>query len=401
MSISTVLLGDVAQFIRGITYKPADLVENFSQDSIVCMRTANVQKTLDESDLLSIPQGMVKNDEKILRKGDLLVSTANSWNLVGKCCWVPELNYPATAGGFIAILRGKPSKIDLRYLYHWFSTPDTQADARNCGRQTTNISNMDIGRCLALEIPLPPLPEQRRIAAILDKADALRAKRRESIAKLDQLLQSVFLEMFGDPVNNTKGWPQVSLEEILDNIDSGKSPVCLERPAVEGEWGVLKLGAITRCTFNPKENKALPPHTAYEPNLEVKKGDLLFTRKNTYDLVAACAYVIETPPKLLLPDLIFRLRLKPTAPIIARYLQALLTHPGKRKSIQSLAGGAAGSMPNISKAKLKTVLIELPPKALQEQYEKSVKGIEAIKAKQLVSLGKIDETFMSLQQSLL
>lgn len=67
-----------------------------------------------------------------------------------------------------------------------------------------------------IKIPLPPLPEQRRIAAILDKADALRAKRREAIAKLDQLLQSVFLEMFGDPVTNPKGWPVETLGELID-----------------------------------------------------------------------------------------------------------------------------------------------------------------------------------------
>jgi type I restriction enzyme S subunit len=191
-------------------------MDNFSEGSVVCMRTANVQKTLDESDLLSIPRSHVKSEDKILREGDLLVSTANSWNLVGKCCWVPALGYAATVGGFIAALRGDKSKVDLRYLYHWFNSPDTQVDARNCGRQTTNISNMDIGRCLELKIPLPPLFEQRRIAAILDKADALRAKRREAIAKLNQLLQSVFLEMFGDPVTNPRGWPEKLLSEVVN-----------------------------------------------------------------------------------------------------------------------------------------------------------------------------------------
>lgn len=221
MSLPSVALGDVAEFIRGVTYKPADLVENFSDGSVVCMRTANVQRELQQSDLLSIPRELVKSENKMLREGDLLVSTANSWNLVGKCCWVPALSYPATAGGFIAVLRGKPEKVDLRYLYHWFSSPDTQVDARNCGRQTTNISNMDIGRCLALRIPLPPLTEQRRIAAILDKADALRAKRREAIAKLDQLLQSVFLDMFGDPVTNPKGWPSPTVGSCCKKVTVG------------------------------------------------------------------------------------------------------------------------------------------------------------------------------------
>lgn len=336
----------------------------------------------------------------LLQQGDILFSHINSLEHLGKTALYTGFPPELVHGMNLLNLRPDQSKVDCRYLLHVLRTRNTKTKLLRIANKSVNQASIAAGNLKKIEIPLPPILEQRRIAAILDKADALRAKRREAIAKLDQLKQAVFLEMFGDPVINSKGWPQIPFEELLENIDSGKSPVCLERPVVDGEWGVLKLGAVTRCTFDPAENKALPPGTAYDPNLEVKKGDLLFTRKNTYDLVAACAYVSETPSKLLLPDLIFRFRLKPDVPLYARYLQALLTHPGKRKSIQSLAGGAAGSMPNISKAKLKTVLIELPPQALQEQYEKAVKSIEAIRANQLVSLGKMDAAFMSLQQSL-
>lgn len=207
-----------------------------------------------------------------------------------------------------------------------------------------------------MKIPMPPLSEQRRIAAVLGKADALRAKRRNSIAKLDQLLQSVFLDMFGDPVSNPRSWPRVPFSEVLEHIESGTSPICLDRVKNEDEWGVLKLGAVTRCRFDPSANKALPTDTSFDEKLEVKVGDLLFTRKNTYELVAACAYVSRTPERLLLPDLIFRLRLKEQALALPRYLQSLLTYPRKRSEVQNLAGGSAGSMPNISKAKLKDLL---------------------------------------------
>ncbi len=77
MSFELVKLGEVAKFIRGVSYKPNDLVENFSENSIVCMRTANVQKKLDETDMLSIPLTIVKDKTKYLQEGDILVSTAN------------------------------------------------------------------------------------------------------------------------------------------------------------------------------------------------------------------------------------------------------------------------------------------------------------------------------------
>lgn len=201
MSLEYQKLGDVADFIRGITYKPNDLVDNFSEGSIVCMRTANVQVQLKQDDLLSVPANLVKNKDKFLIEGDILVSTANSWNLVGKCCWIPKLEYSATAGGFISILRANQEKLDQRYLYHWFNSPNTQLLARNCGRQTTNISNMDLDRCLSIKIPLPPLAEQRRIASILDQADELRQKRQQAIEKLDQLLQAEFISKFHQKIS--------------------------------------------------------------------------------------------------------------------------------------------------------------------------------------------------------
>lgn len=249
-----------------------------------------------------------------------------------------------------------------------------------------------------IQIPLPPLPEQKRIAEILDAADALRAKRRESLAQLDALLQSTFLDMFGDPVSNPMGWEIEPFEKWLENIDSGWSPKCLNRKATDSEWGVLKLGAVTKCEFDETQQKALPLEIAPRPNIEVSSGDLLFSRKNTHELVAAVAYVHNTRPKLMLPDLIFRLRLASTSKIEPRFLWQLLIHPRQRKSIQKLAGGAAGSMPNISKTKLRTVNLIKPPLDLQKKFATIVESIEHQKASQRAHLGELNTLFASLQQ---
>jgi len=203
-------LNDVATFIRGITFKPEDVVPVGSPNSVACMRTKNVQAKLDLSDVWGVSAFFVKRRDQYLQPGDVLVSSANSWNLVGKCCWVPELPWQSTFGGFISALRPDMSKVDPRYLYRWFASDRVQTIVRSFGQQTTNISNLNVDRCLRLEIPLPPLVEQRRIATILDKADALRARRRAALAQLDALTQSVFLDMFGSPVTNPAGWPGMS-----------------------------------------------------------------------------------------------------------------------------------------------------------------------------------------------
>jgi type I restriction enzyme S subunit len=225
----------------------------------------------------------------------------------------------------------------------------------------------------------------------------LRAKRRAALSQLDTIIQAIFLELFGDPVTNPKAWPRLPFAALLTNIESGWSPICLERPVKGNEWGVLKLGAVTSCEYNPTENKALPPGVDPDPDLEVKPGDLLFTRKNTYELVAACALVRETPPQLLMSDLIFRFRLCPDAPVNNEFLHQLLTYPTKRREIQRLAGGSAGSMPNISKGRLRTTPIELPPITLQRDFAHRVSAVEKLKTVHRRSLAELDTLFGALQ----
>lgn len=285
--------------------------------------------------------------------------------------------------------------LDTRYLYHFLDRYLVHLRGQSIGGV---IKYIKLGNLTDANLPLPPLPEQKRIAAILDQADALREKRRAAIAKLDELLQSVFLDMFGDPVTNPKGWDVSTLSNLLLSIDSGWSPKCEDRPANINEWGILKLGSVTWCNFNPSENKALPNGARPRPELEVRPGDILFSRKNTYELVAASAYVWETRPNLMLPDLVFRLILKNENAVIPIFLWQQLVNGHMRKGIQSLAGGAAGSMPNISKAKLKAVQVITPPIELQQRYVNVIQSYRRQNLRMQESLYKLDSLFSSLQQ---
>lgn len=220
-STNTHVLGDVASFVRGITFTPEDLKQPFEEGTAVCMRTKNVQADLDQADLIAVPKEFVRRKEQYLKEGDLLISSANSWNLVGKCCWVPKLDYEATAGGFISILRADRKIVDPRYLYHWFAASRTQHEVRLCGRQTTNISNLNYERCLSLPFPLLKLEEQKRIATVLDKADAVRRKRQEALEAVDNLSTSVFIDEIGDPIVNSRGHQTAMMDEVFA-IQTGK-----------------------------------------------------------------------------------------------------------------------------------------------------------------------------------
>ncbi len=389
MSVAHVSLSEVATFIRGITYKPDDVVPNFSGGAIVCMRTANVQAELDETDVRSIPRELVKDEAKILREGDLLVSTANSWNLVGKCCWVPSLGYEATVGGFIAALRGDPDKIDARYLYHWFSSPKTQANARNCGRQTTNISNMDLGRCLALQLPLPSLGEQRRIAAILDKADALRAKRRETIAKLDRLLQSVFLDMFGDPVTNPKGWPIHRISDLLESVKYGSSA----KASLQGEVPILRMNNLTYAgEMDLADLKYISTEQAEEKYL-VKPGDILFNRTNSKELVGKTAVYAGPTPMAYAGYLVRGRVLQGHSP---EYISSFLNSKCGKAILRNMCKNIVG-MANINAREFGSIELPVPPCHLQARFQKSVQEIRDQRCALQQGAIQLDSLFASLQ----
>lgn len=152
--------------------------------------------------------------------GDILISRANTRELVGAPVMVEGDHPNLLLSDKILRLVPDEERVDRRYLVWALKSPNAKAHfERSAGGTSGSMTNITQADIRSAPLMLPPLPEQRRIAAILDKADALRAKRREAIAKLDQLLQSVLLDMFGDPVTNPKGWPICPLGKLCDVRD--------------------------------------------------------------------------------------------------------------------------------------------------------------------------------------
>lgn len=298
--------------------------------------------------------------------------------------------------GFL-VLRPK-SNADCKYLFHLLKSSNFQSDkdklCTGATQRAINNSNFE-----KLEIPLPPLATQQRIATILDQADTIIQNNRAIVQKYDALTQSLFLDMFGNPVKNEKGWNLTKFSNVLTKIESGWSPVCENYSRRdENEWAVLKLGAVSYGTYNPKENKKYEfdiPNSKID--CEVKQGDLLFTRKNTYHMVGKTAFVYETESRLLLPDTVFRLVYN-TEKANPLFLFYLLNHNKFSLEIQSLASGTSGSMPNISKAKLLAKELICPSVELQNEFAERVAVIEAQKQQAQLELAKSEELFQSLLQ---
>ena len=362
MSDRTQPLGEVIRYIRGITFKPADKVDPSSDGAIVCMRTKNVQSVLDESDLIAVPASLIRREELYLREGDILMSSANSWNLVGKVCRVPKLGYRATAGGFISVVRPR-SGVEGRYLFHWLTSPPVQLQIRGCARQTTNISNLSVPQFEQLRILVPSIAEQRRIADILDKADAIRRKRKEAIALTEDLLRSAFLEMFGDPVTNPKGWPASTFGEELERLEYGPRFHNQEY----SEDGV-RIVRITDLDSNGQLDFTAMPRMAVEAQVReryaLRPGDVIFARSGA--TVGKSALTMPGDPEAVPGAYFIRLRFKTSVkPLYARQVlssdsvQRIIVSRSRQSAQQNFSGPGIRELP-----------LPVPPQSLQEEFER-------------------------------
>jgi len=311
--------------------------------------------------------------DKILSKrckpmaNDILVSSRGS---IGKIAIVED-QQDFNIMGNIILCRPKQGRLNSKYVGYYLvkNTATLKNTSHGSSQKGLYLSQMR-----SFTIPIPPIEIQKKISQTLDTASELIALRKKQLAELDNLIKAVFYDMFGDPVINTNKWKMDNFGDHLVTIDSGWSPKCHDYAAIDGAWGVLKLSAVTSGKFSVMDNKTLPNDLTPDLSIEVYPGDLLFTRKNTKELVGACAYVFETQSKLMISDIIFRLVIKPDLSKI--YLWKLFNNENFKKKIQSIANGSAGSMPNISKSRLLLLTIPVPPIDLQNQFAEVVTKIE-------------------------
>lgn len=326
-----------------------------------------------------------------LEPGDILI--ARMPDPLGRACIFRGVDQPCVTVVDVCIVRpGK--RADRRWLLHAINSPSFRKQIERHIKGTTRqrISRTNLG---AIELNVPELPEQRRIADILDKADAIRRKRKEAIALTEELLRSAFLDMFGDPVTNPKGWPVKPLGEVIDHIDAGWSANGDARERRADEFGVLKVSAVTSGIFRAEEHKAVPASAIDRELVTPRRGDLLFSRANTRELVAATCLVERDEPRLFLPDKLWRVVPRASA-ATAPYLRFLLAHDRLRAELTKTATGTSGSMLNVSMEKLRGLRAPFPPIELQKRFAALVWRSLSTKAQHQSAHERTEDLFNSL-----
>lgn len=165
------VLADACSAIRGVTFPASACRQEAGEGLVACVTTSAIQETVDWSKRRFVPRHRLNRSWTPLQAGDILVSTANSLALVGKSARVSAVDGECAFGAFVTVLRPLPNA-SSRYLSYFLRSAEARQAMFALSSQTTNISNLRVSDLLSLELPLPPIPEQRRIADRLDKAMA-------------------------------------------------------------------------------------------------------------------------------------------------------------------------------------------------------------------------------------
>ncbi len=280
-------------------------------------------------------------------------------------------------GRGVAALRVRTS-LESRFLWHWLAHSAPRLAAKAKGATFKQVNRDDIGE---LEIELPPLAEQRRIAEVLDMAETLRAKRRAALAQLDALTQSLFLDLFGDPATNPKGWPYKTLFE-LGKVVTGGTPPSAKPGMFDGPMPFVTPGDL-------------------ESDVPVKRSLTVAGAEESRTVRAGATLVCcigATIGKMSVARVRSAFNQQLNAVEWFSEVDDFYGYATLRFFKPTIkAWGASTTLPILKKSSFEKIEIPVPPIPLQREFARRFQATERLRATQRVSLAELDELFASLQ----
>ena len=378
--MNTVVLGDIATWGSGGT--PSRSVREYFGSGLPWVSIADLDDGPIGSAKESLtPLGIQNSSAKPVPPGTLLVAMYGSIGKLGIS--TREL----CTSQAIAFAIPDKSRVDTRYLFHYLLAQRPRLQAFGRGGTQSNIGQGDLK---SWRMPLPPVPEQRRIAEILDQADALRAKRRAALAQLDTLTQSIFLDMFGDPVLNPRGLP---IQKMIDLVDAER-PISygILMPGPDQEAGVKYVRVVDMqdggIELSGIRQTTAAISNAYRRSL-LKSGDLLMSIRGH---VGRLAVVPPALDKANITQDTARLAIAGAEPVFVR--ECLRTTGFQRWMARHTKGVAVRGI-NLGDVKLMPVIT--PQLSEQKAFVRLAGAADELKIAARATLSELGELFASLQ----
>ena len=379
---------ELAEQLRGVSYRKSDASSTPRPGYLPVLRAGNITEDgLTFDDLVFVPAERISAKQKIRRNDVVIAASSGSLDVVGKAAR-SLADYKGGFGAFCKVLRPGPD-VDPAYFAHFFRTQQyrQRVSALAAGVNINNLRNEHLDE---IQIPIPALREQRRLAEILDAAQALRAKRRAALAHLDTLTQSIFLDMFGDPATNPKRWPISALEDLFE-ISRGGSPRPIADYISKSPDGVnwIMIGdAPEGSKYITATQKKIKPE-GVKRSRSVKPGDFLLTNSMSFGR----PYIMRTSGCIHDGWLVLSPR---KSNVVADYFYSLL---GSRALYTEFSRRAPGAtVKNLNIGLVRSVVVPVPPEAKQREYEDRVSAIEGLTVPFQRSLNGLEGLVASLQQ---
>ena len=378
-----VRLGDVCEIQSGGTPSRSK-TEYWKDGTIPWVKIGDFSgKYLDKTTEHITQQGLDNSSAKLFSKGTILYSI---FATLGEAT---ILNIDATTNQAIAGIKIKDkSSVDIDYFYSFLKSLKDEVNRIGRGVAQNNI-NLSILK--SFFIPLPPLETQKQIAAQLDKCTAVIAKHKQMLEKYDTFIKSRFIEMFGDPVQNPKGWKKTELGNLCKEVRYGTS-----KPASEnGKYTYLRMNNITyEGELDLTNIKSIDISEDELPKCSVRKGDVLFNRTNSIELCGkTCLYKLDKT--MVIAGYIIRVRV--SEKLNPQYVSTLFNTKSIKKLLREMAKGAVNQA-NINAQEMQSIQIPVPPISLQNEYESFVQQIDKSKFAVQKSLEKAETLYKSLMQ---
>lgn len=382
-------LGQIAQLNPSL---PVSLKDD---ESVAFLPMAAVDETsLSTVERETRAYSEVKKGYTPFAQGDVLVAKITPCFENGKITQA-TINRPFGFGSTeFHVVRPDPTRLNGRYLTHYLRQDFVRAQGQRRMTGSAGQRRVPPHFLAELAIPLPSLSEQRRIADILDKADALRAKRREAIAAVEELQSATFHYVCGDAVPVSKTWPRVPLAELISEGPQNG----IYKPSTEYGSGTLILridgfydGLVTDVTTLKRVRLTADELSSYS----LRDNDIVINRVNSREYLGKSALIPRLPEPVVFESnmMRFSLNTKRVDPVfLVRFLQTSSVRAHILKSAKD-----AINQSSINQQDVKSIPVLLPPLAQQQIFRQRFDAIEQVMHCQLASAKATNAMFMSLQ----
>ncbi len=358
-------------------------------DGVVQLRMNNVttEGSLNWSSYIRVPTSKKQIEKYQLQPGDILFNNTNSPELVGKTAVFKDFGEPVVFSNHFVRLRVDEERVDPQYLAAWFIKQWQNRVFESLCTQWVNQAAVRKEDLLDLKIPLPPLTEQKRIASLLARADRLRTLRRTAHELGESLLQSVFLEMFGDVVRNDKGWEKVSISD-LGKVQTGNTP-SREEPENYGdfiEW--IKSDNIRDEQLYVSPSREKLSKIGLKKGRSVDAGAVLVTC-----IAGSLEHIGDT--SLTNRTVAFNQQINAISPFDG--VNPLFLRTMMRIAKPHIQFNASAGMKHIiTKSKLEELVLVKPPLSLQEEFAGVVARVESLRGRMSEAGRQVEGLFESL-----